>query len=182
MQKQTAQPGIRPLVYAALMSALIAICAWITVPVGDVPFTLQTFGVFCALGLLGGRLGTVSVLVYLAIGALGAPVFSGFSGGIGKLAGPTGGYLVGFIGACLVYWAVTRIFGSSPAAGIAGMILGNLVCYGFGTAWFMVVASSRPGLVSALTLCVFPYLIPDLVKIVCAFFLTKALRSRLRLG
>ena len=177
----TKRIATRQLVYTALMAVLIAACAWITVPIGDVPFTLQTFGVFCAVGLLGGKFGTMSVVVYLAIGALGAPVFAGFSGGIAKLAGPTGGYLIGFIGAGLVYWAVTKIFGKNPVAEITGMILGNIVCYAFGTAWFMAVASSRPGLLTALSLCVIPYIVPDLVKIVCAFLLTRALRDRTKL-
>ena len=175
----TKRISTRQLVYSALMAVLIAACAWITVPIGPVPFTLQTFGVFCAVGLLGGQYGTLSVLVYLALGVMGLPVFSGFTGGVGRLVGPTGGYIIGFVFAALVFWAVTHFFGNGTAATITGMILGNLVCYIFGTAWFMLVASSKPGLVSALSLCVIPYIIPDLIKIVCAFLFTKALRARL---
>ena len=171
----------RQLVYIALMAVLIAACAWITVPIGPVPFTLQTFGVFCALGLLGGRNGSIAVAVYLALGALGAPVFSGFSGGIAKLVGPTGGYLIGFLFAGLVYWAAVKLFGKGPVVQIAAMIVGNLVCYAFGTAWFMVVASSKPGLVTALGLCVIPYIVPDLVKIVCSFLLARGLKDRIKM-
>ncbi|MBO6052872.1 MAG: biotin transporter BioY [Clostridia bacterium] len=173
---------VRQLVTIALMAVLIAACAWVTIPIGPVPFTLQTFGIFCALALLGGRNGTIAVAVYLAIGALGAPVFSGFSGGFAKLIGPTGGYLIGFLFAGLVYWAAVTLFGRGPVVQIAAMIVGNLVCYAFGTAWFMVVASSKPGLVTALGLCVFPYILPDLVKIVCAFLFARLLKSRIRMS
>ena len=78
-----------------VMAAGMAVCAWISVP-GPVPFTLQTMGVFLAVGLLGGRLGSLAVGAYLLLGAVGLPVFSGFSGGVASFAGPTGGYLVGF--------------------------------------------------------------------------------------
>ena len=170
----------RSLARAALMAVVIAACAWIQIPFGEINFTMQTFGVFLAVGLLGGKLGTVSVIVYLLIGAFGAPVFTNFTGGFAKLAGPTGGYLVGFIFAALVYWGITKLFGEGAFPSICGMILGNLVCYAFGTAWFMAVASSKPGLAAALTLCVLPYVIPDLMKIGLAYAVTLILRPRIR--
>ena len=86
----------RDLCFCAIGAALIAVCAWISIP-ADVPFTLQTFAIFAVCGLLGGRRGTVSVLVYLLLGAVGAPVFAGFRGGFASLLGTTGGYLVGFV-------------------------------------------------------------------------------------
>lgn len=79
------------LAYIALMAALIALCAWISVPLGPVPFTMQTFGIFAALGLLGGRRGTLAFLIYLLLGIVGLPVFSGFSAGAGVLFGATSG-------------------------------------------------------------------------------------------
>ena len=85
----------RDLCFCAIGAALIAVCAWISIP-ADVPFTLQTFAIFTVCGLLGGKRGTVSVLVYLLLGAVGAPVFAGFRGGFASLLGTTGGYLVGF--------------------------------------------------------------------------------------
>lgn len=102
------------LAYIALMVALMAICAWITLPIGPVPFTMQTFAVFAALGLLGGRRGTLAVVVYLLLGAVGLPVFSGFNSGLSALLGPTGGYLVGFLVSALLYWAITA--GWAPGA------------------------------------------------------------------
>ena len=105
MSTQTAKTNTlktRDLTLIALFAALIAICAWLTVPMPDVPFTMQTFGVFAALLLLGGKRGTLSILLYLLLGAAGLPVFSGFRGGIGSLLGTTGGYLVGFFFSYLV--------------------------------------------------------------------------------
>ena len=93
----------KPLVYTAVMAALITVCAWITIPT-VVPFTLQTFAIFLAVGVLGGKLGSLAVGVYLLMGAVGLPVFSGFSGGLGSFAGVTGGYLVGFLLIALVMW------------------------------------------------------------------------------
>ena len=172
----------RNLTYTALMAVLIVLCSWITVP-APVPFTLQTFGVFCAVGLLGGELGAAAVAVYLLMGIAGLPVFSGFSSGVGQLLGPTGGYLVGFLFSALVYGLVTRLFGEKLPAMIAAMILGLLVCYAFGTAWFVYVYSRRVaaiGLAQALGMCVLPFLIPDGVKLGCAVLLVRRLRRRLR--
>ena len=169
----------RDLVYIALMAVIIAACAWLQIPFGQINFTMQTFGVFLAVGLLGGKSGTLSVIVYLLLGALGAPVFSGFTGGIAKLAGPTGGYLVGFIFAALVYWGVTKLFGDGPVPAVAGMILGNAVCYAFGTVWFTAV-TGKYSFPAALSVCVVPYVVPDLCKIALAYVLTLILRDRLR--
>jgi biotin transport system substrate-specific component len=150
------------LVYIALMTALIAICAWISIPT-TVPFTLQTFGVLCAMGLLGGRRASLAVLLYLLLGAVGLPVFSGFRGGVGVLLGVTGGYLVGFQVAALLYWLLTVLLGSRPWVRMLGMALGLVACYAFGTAWFMVAYAGLPApwwLATALSWCVLPFLIP----------------------
>lgn len=84
------------LVYIAVFAVVMAVCSWISIP-AQVPFTLQTFGVFMAVGVLGGKRGTLAVLVYVLLGAVGVPVFAGFSGGIGALLGNAGGYIIGFI-------------------------------------------------------------------------------------
>lgn len=111
------------MVYIAIFAVIIAVCSWISVPM-VVPFTLQTFGVFCAVGLLGGKRGTLSVLIYVLLGAVGVPVFAGFSSGIGTLFGVTGGYIMGFIFTALIYWLITAIFGKKLWAIILGMVLG----------------------------------------------------------
>ena len=162
----------------ALCAAVMAVCSWISIPAA-VPFTMQTFGVFLAVGLLGGRNGTLAVLIYILLGAAGLPVFSGFTGGIGHLFGATGGYIIGFIFSALLMWLVEALLGRSSKTLVASMIAGLLICYAFGTAWFMVVYardSGSVGLITALSWCVFPYIIPDALKILLAAGMTRRLR------
>ena len=145
-----------------------------------VPFTLQTFGVFVAVGILGGKNGTLAVLIYIILGAIGVPVFAGFQGGIGVLAGSTGGYIIGFLFSALVMWGMEKIFGRKPVIQILSMVLGLIVCYAIGTAWFMVVYTNNSGAVGLGTVlgwCVIPFIIPDLVKIALAFVLSRRLRK-----
>ena len=167
---------IRDLAYIALMAALMAVCGWITIPFGPVLFTLQTFGVFAALGLLGGRRGTIAVAVYLLLGLIGLPVFAGFSAGVGALLGATGGYLMGFLASALLYWAITAKLGTAPLVMVLAMVLGLIVCYAFGTVWFIQVYTNggqAATLLGTLGMCVFPYIIPDLVKIALAMLVSK---------
>lgn len=170
------------LAYTALFTVLLAVCAWITVPL-TVPFTLQTFGVFAALGVLGGRRGTHAVAAYLLLGLAGLPVFSGFRGGPGVLLGTTGGYILGFLASALLYWAVTARFGTRPGVMAAAMVLGLVVCYGFGTAWFLAAyarTTGPMGLWTALGLCVFPFIVPDLAKLALALALSRRLARYLK--
>ena len=104
-----------------MFAALITVCAWISIPVLDIAFTLQTLGIFLAFGLLGGKRGFLAVVLYLLLGAAGMPVFSGFQGGIGCLAGVTGGYLWGFAFSGLIYWLLER-FGKIPAMSAADLL------------------------------------------------------------
>lgn len=163
------------MVYIAIFAVIIAVCSWISVPM-VIPFTLQTFGVFCAVGLLGGKRGTLSVLIYVLLGAVGIPVFSGFSSGIGTLFGVTGGYIMGFIFTALIYWLITAVFGKKLWSIILGMVLGLLACYAFGTIWYIAVYAHRAesvGLAAALGKCVVPFLVPDALKIVLAVIITR---------
>ena len=169
----------RDMAYMALMAVVIAVCAWITVP-GPVPFTMQTFGVFCALELLRGRRGSGAVAVYILLGAVGLPVFSGFTGGIGQLLGVTGGYIVGFEVLALVYWALTAVFGTGRRARTGALALGLCVCYAFGTVWFVMLYAGRGGISvgAALAKCVLPFLLPDAAKLALASALVKQLKKR----
>lgn len=165
------------LVYISILVVLITVCSWISIPL-TVPVTLQTFGVFTAVGLLGGKRGTLAVLVYILMGAIGIPVFSGFTGGIGILAGTTGGYIAGFLFSALIMWGMEKLFGRSILVLTGSMVLGLLVCYAVGTLWFMAVYAASSGAVGILTVlgwCVFPFIIPDIAKIVLALILTKRL-------
>ena len=163
----------------ALFAALMAICSWISIPL-TVPFTLQTFAVFVTLEIIGGKRGTLSILVFLLLGAIGVPVFAGFSGGIGVLAGTTGGYIIGFLFSALVMWAMEKLPGKKSVMQIVSMIVGLIVCYAFGTAWFMIVysrANGAVGLATVLGWCVIPFIIPDIIKIVLAYGLSRKLRK-----
>lgn len=167
--------AVLDLVYISIGAALIAICSWISIPTA-VPFTFQTFAVFFVLMLLGGEKGTISILVYILIGAAGAPVFSGFGAGIGVLLGSTGGYILGFLFIGLIYILFTKFFGKKIAVKVAALILGLVVCYTFGTAWFMHVYIKNSGSVGLLTVlgwCVFPFIVPDLAKMALAVFIAR---------
>lgn len=167
------------IVYIAVFAVIMAICSWISIPT-TVPFTLQTFGVFIAVGVLGGKRGSLAVLVFIILGAIGVPVFSGMTGGVGILLGSTGGYIIGFLFSALVMWAMEKLPVKNAFTQILSMILGLVVCYAFGTVWFMVVysrANGPVGLAAVLGWCVIPFIIPDLVKIAVAFGLSKKLKK-----
>ncbi|MGN0288293.1 MAG: biotin transporter BioY [Lachnospiraceae bacterium] len=169
--------------YIAMFTAIMAVCSWISIP-AMVPFTLQTFGVFLAVGVLGGKRGTLSILVYLLLGAVGVPVFAGFSGGPSVLFGNTGGYIIGFLFSALVMWVMEQFLGKKRWVLALSMLLGLLVCYIFGTAWFMFIYGKNTGeigLMTALGWCVFPYIIPDLLKIALALAICKRLAGAIRI-
>ena len=179
----TTSPGLKTIdiVYIGIFAVLIAICSWISIPT-TVPFTLQTFGVFMAVSILGGMRGTLAVLVYILLGAVGMPVFAGFTGGAGILLGSTGGYIIGFLFSALAMWAIEAAFGKSLPVRILSMLIGLLVCYALGTVWFKVVYSHANGAVSLMTVlgwCVFPFIVPDLIKVVLAFLLAPRIRPYL---
>lgn len=173
------------MVYIAIGAVLIVICSWINIPTA-VPFTLQTFAVFFILMLLGGERGTISILIYILLGAIGVPVFAGFSGGIGILFGNTGGYILGFIFIGLIYTLFTKIFKKkSIFIKIAALVLGLAICYAFGTIWFMHIYmrdSGDIGLLAVLGWCVFPFIIPDLIKMALAVVIAKRIEPVLRPG
>ena len=173
----------RDMVYCAMFAVLIAVCSWISIP-ATVPFTLQTFGIFVTVGILGGKRGSVSVLIYLLLGAVGIPVFAGFKGGIGALLGTTGGYIIGFLLAALIMWGMEVLLGKKLWVLAVSMVLGLLACYAFGTIWFMVVyarTSGAIGLMTALGWCVFPFILPDVIKIALALVLSKRLAKLIRI-
>lgn len=170
------------MVYIGIFAVLIAICSWISIPAA-VPFTLQTMGVFLAVGILGGKRGTLAVLVYLLLGAVGIPVFAGFSGGIGVFLQSSGGYLAGFLLSALLMWGMEKLLGRSTVILGISMVLGLLVCYAAGTIWFMAVYTANTGAVgvgTVLAWCVIPFILPDLVKIAVALVLTKRLAGVVR--
>lgn len=165
------------LTICALFAALTAVLSQISIPIGPVPINLATFSVYLSGSVLGGAAGALSQTVFVLLGAIGLPVYAQFSGGIGALAGPTGGYLVGYIAAA---W-LTGILGtggkSKYVRPVFAMVAATVVLYAMGTAWFLF--STKMGLWKALTLCVFPFLIGDSLKIALAAFLTPRIRGAL---
>lgn len=170
--------GAKDIAFIALFTCLIAVCSWISIPT-TVPFTLQTFAVFMAVLCLGPRNGTLSVLIYILLGAIGVPVFAGFSGGFGIILGSTGGYIVGFLLIGFLFWAFKRIAYKNIWMNIIFCVIGLIICYAFGTVWFMVVYGNTTGsisLITALMWCVIPYLAWDALKIGLAVVLSRRLR------
>ena len=163
----------------AVSAALITICSWISIPVGPVPVTLQTLAVLAVLLTVGGRRGTIAIAVYLALGAVGVPVFAGFKGGPAAFIGPTGGFLAGFIAAALVFWLLEKLVfarlmtttAKKLVFGIVNSLIFEIVLYTIGVIWFMTVYASQTGPVGLGTVlgwCVIPFIIPDLIKVFAA--------------
>ena len=160
--------------FIALFSAIICILAPFSFNVGVIPITLGTFAVYLAGALLGSKKGVIAVAVYILLGAVGLPVFSGFNGGFGVLLGMTGGYIIGYIPMALL----TGLFAEKRKKLLpVGMVLGTLACYVFGTAWFVI--STGSALVPALELCVLPFLIGDAIKMIAVSAIAIPLKSRL---
>ena len=172
---------IYDMAFIGIFTALITICSWISIPT-LVPFTLQTFAVFLAVAILGGKRGTLAVVVYVLLGAIGVPVFAEFTGGIDIILRNTGGYIIGFIFSALVMWLIESLFGRKLWVQGISMVLGMAVCYAMGTAWFMFVYMRDTGAVGLSTVlgwCVIPFILPDAVKIALALTLSNILKKPL---
>lgn len=167
------------LVYIAVAIAIITVCSWISIPTA-VPFTMQTFAVFFVLSYLGGKRGTAAIAIYLLLGTIGIPVFANFTAGFGIILGTTGGYLVGFIFIGLIYWLAVGLFGKKLWVECVALLLGLFVLYTFGTVWYIIVymrTTETIGLFTALSWCVFPFIIPDLVKLGLALLLARRITA-----
>ena len=164
------------MVSTALMTAVTCILAPLSVPIGPVPISFTNLAIYISLYLLDWKRGTVSYFLYLLIGFAGLPVFSGFTGGVAKLAGPTGGYIVGFIPMAIIAGIVIDHFNQRWLQ-LLGMIVGTAICYALGTAWFCMQAGYTVS--AALAVCVFPFIPADLVKMLIAMTIGPAIRQRM---
>ena len=175
------QSNVKNIVYTAMFTAIIAVCSLITVPFA-VPFTMQTFGVFFALLMLGGKRGAFAIASYIALGLAGLPVFSGFQGGLSAFFGATGGYIIGFLLAAAIFFLFEKLFGGKRGAKIAAVTLGMLTCYITGTAWYALVymGGAEVGFAAALLQCVIPFVLPDAAKIALAFALCKKTKKYMK--
>lgn len=183
MKNDSAQEGkstsdtltsLRPMVFASLMAALIAVGAFLAIPIGPVPIVLQNLFVLLAGMLLGGRWAAGSVAIYLLAGACGLPVFAGGSGGLGHLIGARGGYLIGFLPAAWVVGLVAERANGKLVMEVSAMVLGSVIIYALGVTWlkFIFGISIR----QALTIGMLPFLIGDVLKIAAAVPIARSLR------
>ena len=164
----------------ALMTAVLCVLAPFSIPVGPIPISFATLGLYLAVIILGGKKATIVCLMYLLIGFVGLPVFSGFSGGPAKLMGPTGGYFFGYLLLTIVAgWFVDKFPGKRGMC-LLGLVLGTVACYVVGTAWLAVQMGISFG--AALMLGVVPFLIGDVVKICLATWIGTLIRGRIRIA
>ena len=166
--------SVRDMCYCASFTALMAICAQIQIPVYAVPVTLQTFAIFLALLTLGGFRGTVAVALYLVLGILGVPVFSGFRGGAYMLLMESGGFLIGFMLTSLLYWAITAEFQPKSKGKLLILSLSMVPCYGLGLYW-MFRFFNRTVTLSDYTYSFLLFAIPDGVKFFLAYWISRRL-------
>jgi len=168
------------LVMTAVCAALICVFAPLSVPLpgNPVPVTLATFALYLIAACAGTARSVTATAVYLCLGAMGIPVFSGFRGGVGILAGPTGGYLAGYLLLVLITAVVADRFETKPWVWPAGMVLGTVILYAFGTAWFMIYTKNT--FAASLSMCVVPFLIGDAVKIAAASLISPRLHKAIR--
>ena len=179
-EAKTGRYYVRNMVFTALFAALICVAAPFSIQAGPIPISLATFAIYLTGAILGGKRGVFAVAVYILIGAVGLPVFSGFRGGFGVLFGATGGYIIGYIPLVLI----TGIFAEMnirkiPRAVVTviGMILATAALYTFGTIWYMIVSGAD--LVTALTACALPFIPGDAIKIACVTAVAVPLKAKL---
>lgn len=191
----------RSIAFVALTVAVMAVSAWVTVPIGPVPVTLQMFAITFAIVLLSPKESVAAIVCYLAMGAVGIPVFSGMRGGIGVLAGPTGGFLWGFLpgvaAAALLLWVVRGHVSAADAraqakaagegavawvrafsAEIVAGLLFTAISYACGWAQYMAVAGVGP--LEAFAVCIAPFVVIDLLKILAAVACANAVLRAVR--
>ena len=171
---------LRMIVFASLLAALTAAGAYLAIPIGPVPIVMQNMFVFLAGLLLGSRWGAASVAVYLLAGVCGLPVFAGGMGGIGRLVGPTGGYLVGYLPAVFLIGFISEKAAARIGCDVVAMICGTIVLYACGVSWLKILTGMTWA--KALTVGMFPFLIGDALKIAAAALIAKALRPVVRVA
>lgn len=161
----------------ALMAAVLCVLGPLSVPIGAVPISLANLVICFTVWLLGPKFGTLSVAIYLALGIVGLPVFSGYGAGLAKVAGPTGGYLVGYLLMALIGGLFIEKSHGQPVISGIGLVLGIAASYVLGTAWFIFQMGCD--LSYALAVCVYPFIAFDLAKVVVSCIVGALLRKRL---
>lgn len=172
--------SVKQLALVGLMAAVLCILGplALNIPISPVPISLGTLGIYFVVSVLGMKLGTLSVVIYILLGLVGIPVFAGFTAGPGKLFGPTGGYIIGFIFMALICGFFVDCFSHKVPLYVTGMLLGTAVCYLFGTLWLAYQMDLTFG--KALMAGVIPYIPGDLVKLAIATLIGFQIRKRLK--
>ncbi len=170
--------SIKTIAAIGMITAVTCILAPLSIPIGPVPISLTNLVIYFGLYILGWKKGTISYCVYLLIGLVGVPVFSAFTAGPQKLLGPTGGYLIGFIPMAVIAGIFIEKSGRKASLSLVGMILGTVVCYGFGTAWLAV--SAHMGFRAALAVGTLPFLAGDLLKMLLAVVIAPQICNALQ--
>lgn len=166
------------MVIIALLAAIMCVLAPFSVPTGLIPISLGTFALYIITTVADRKTGTAAVILYILLGLVGVPVFTGWTGGFAKLAGPTGGYIAGYIPCAYISGLAVDKFEKRKWMTPLGLILGTAVLYAFGTAWFVIQANTN--ITDALSKCVLPFLIGDAVKIFVASAVAIPVRQRLK--
>lgn len=169
--------NIYQITFIALMAAVTCILGPVSLPIGPVPISLTNLVIYITVYVLGTKQGTISCCLYLLLGAVGLPVFSGFAGGLGKLTGPTGGYLIGFIAMAVIGGMIMEVSHRKLIPTIAGWVAATAVDYLLGTIWFVYVMHDT--FMQALTVCVFPFVLGDGMKIIVGVLIGKEVRKAL---
>ena len=168
---------LRFLTTTALFAALLCVTAPFSISIGPIPVSLATFTVYVAALVCGWKGGCLAVAAYLVLGAVGLPVFSGFMGGFERLVGPTGGYLIGYIPCAITVGLFSDMAKKHRVLwDIIGMILGTVLLYTLGTAWFMFVSGNT--LSYSLAACVLPFIAGDSIKMAAAALVSEVVRTR----
>jgi len=165
--------SIRTMALCALFAALSAALSQVSIPIGPVPINITHVSLFIGAGLLGAKYGALSQIVFVLLGAVGVPVFSGFSGGISVILGPTGGFIIGYIGCTFVTGLIIGRFGKSIKVSMLAMYCGWIVTYAFGVLWYMYIMQT--GIAAAFLVCVAPFLLADIPKTVLSAVLVNRL-------
>lgn len=176
-QKRSNRISTSTMTMVALMAAVLCVLAPFSIPIGPIPISLATFGLYLTVMILGGKKATIVCLMYLLIGFVGLPVFSGFSGGPMKLLGPTGGYFLGYLLLTMIAgWFVDK-FPKKRVMCLLGFVLGTVACYVVGTAW--LAFQMKMNFVSGLMVGVVPFLPGDVIKMVMAMWIGTLVRRQM---
>lgn len=171
--------SVKKLTLAGVMAALLCVSAPWAIQIGPVPITLATLAIYLIGAVAGEKYGTVSVMIYILLGMVGLPVFSGFAGGFSRIAGVTGGYIIGYIPCVYICGLIIRRAKGRFVAYPIAMVMGTVALYLLGTLWYIIQTGNT--FISALVVCVVPFLPGDIIKIILASVFSHEINRRVLL-